>query len=250
LRLRTFAAIGIAAYTVFLVATIPAAFVASRIAAATLGATEFTNVVGTAWNGSARAIVNAPGGRVAFERVEWHFAPAELAAGHIAYRVAADSPGIVVQSLVGRGMSRWIAGPTEAKIDAAKVPMFLPLLGAWHPEGTILLTSEGLRWNDDGKASGAALLTWADAAVSLSEVRPLGKYVIEMQAEDGPVNLKVSTAKGPLTVSGRGSMTPPSHITFSGEARGEGEQASGLESLLNLMGSKRADGARILELRS
>ena len=36
----------------------------------------------------------------------------------------------------------------------------------------------------------------------------------------------------------------------SGEARGEGGEAAALESLLNLMGPRRADGARILELRS
>jgi general secretion pathway protein N len=250
LRIRTLAVLGIAAYAVFLVVTIPATFVASRIASATLGAAEFTDVMGTAWNGSARATVNAPGGRVTLERIEWNFAPAELAAGRIAYRVTAASPGISIQCLVGRGLSRWVAGATEAQVDAAKVPLFLPLLGAWHPEGTIRVTSQGVRWNDDGNANGAALLTWSDAAVSLSEVKPLGKYVVEIQAEDGPVNLKVSTAKGPLTVTGHGSMTLPSHVTFSGEARGAGDQAAGLESLLNLMGARRADGARLLELRS
>lgn len=250
MRIRTLVVVGIAAYAVFLVVTIPASFIASRIAAATMGAAEFTDVSGSAWNGSARATLNAPGGRVAFERIEWHFAPAELAAGHIAYRVIADSPGIGVQSLVGRGLSRWIAGPTEARIDASKVPVFLPLLGAWHPEGSILVTSPGVRWNDDGKANGAALITWTDAALSLSEVRPLGKYVLEIQAEDGPVNLKVSTAKGPLTVSGRGTVTLPSHVTFSGEARGAADQAAALESLLNTLGPRRADGARTFEFRS
>ena len=38
-------------------------------------------------------------------------------------------------------------------------------------------------------------------------------------------------------------------MTFSGEARGEGANAAALEPLLNLMGPRRPDGARSIEVR-
>ncbi len=194
-------------------------------------------------------MVNAPGGRVAFDRIEWHFAPLELAAGHLAYRVGIESKAIGANTLVGRGWSRWILGNTEARIDASKAPLFMPLMGAWHPEGTVLLTSSGIRYTDDGRANGAALLTWSDAALSLSDVKPLGKYVVEMNASDGPVVLDVKTVGGALRVSGHGTFAPPSRVTFSGEARGEGNDARALEPLLDLVGPRRADGSRALEMR-
>ncbi|HEY2627471.1 MAG TPA: type II secretion system protein N [Usitatibacter sp.] len=249
MRIRTLAILGIAGYAVFLVATIPATFVASRIASATQGAAEFTDVGGTVWNGSARAMVNAPGGRVAFDRVEWHFAPLELAAGHFAYRVGVDSNAIVVNAVIGRGWSRWILGPTEAKIEMSKAPLFMPLAGAWHPEGTVLLTSLGGRYTDDGRTDGAALVTWTDAAVSLSDVRPLGKYVVEMNANDGPVVLNVKTVGGALRISGHGSVAPLGASAFSGEARGDGDRAKDLEPLLDMLGPSRADGSRAIDFK-
>ena len=249
MRIRTLALFGVAAYALFLVATVPATFVASRVASSSGGAVEITNVAGTVWEGSARATVNAPGGRVALDRIEWHFAPMELAAGHFAYRVGIESSAATVNAVVGRGWSRWIAGATEARIDAAKAPLFVPLLGAWHPEGTVLVTSEGGRYTDDGRADGSALVTWNDAAVSLSDVKPLGKYIIEMRANDGPVDLAVKTAGGSLRVTGHGSITPAGAASFSGEARGDGARAKDLDPLLDMMGPRRADGARTLEMR-
>jgi general secretion pathway protein N len=249
LRIRTLAILGVAAYAVFLVATIPATFVTARIASETQGAAQFMDVSGTAWSGAARATFNAPGGRIAFDRIEWHFAPAELAAGHFAYRVGIDSKAVMVNSLVGRGWSRWFVGNTAAKLDASKASLFIPLVGAWHPEGTVLVTSLGMRYSDDGKANGAALLTWSDAALSLSDVKPLGKYVVEMNANDGPVALDVKTVAGALRVSGHGSIAPPGTATFSGEARGDGDRAKDLEPLLDMLGAKRADGARALDFR-
>ncbi len=136
--------------------------------------------------------------RYEFDRIEWHFAPAELARGAFRFRVGADSNDVVFNSVIGRGWSRWIVGNTEARIAAPRAPIFLPLLGAWRPEGTVLLTSLGMRYTDDGKVTGSALVTWSDAALSLSDVRPLGKYVIEVNADDGPVALVVKTVDGAL----------------------------------------------------
>jgi len=52
-----------------------------------------------------------------------------------------------------------------------------------------------------------------------------------------------------LKVSGQGTFTPPSKLSVSGEARGEGPNAKQLDALLDLMGPRRPDGARALEIR-
>jgi hypothetical protein len=91
--------------------------------------------------------------------------------------------------------------------------------------------------------------TWNDAALSLSDVKPLGKYALDATAEDGPVSFTVASKEGPLRVSGRGTFTAPSVISFTGEARGEGDQARALEPLLDLLGSRRPDGAREIRIQ-
>ena len=249
MRKLSLAALGIAAYAVFLLATIPASIVASRAANASGGAVQLTDPRGTLWNGQARATVLAPGGVVVIDRVKWRFAPSALAAGHVAFDIVAAGRGVDATFTLGRGLSRWIVAAADARIDAAVIAALAPLLGASHPEGTVTIATSGLRVKDDGQARGKLTATWTGAALSLSEVRPLGQYSLEATAEDGPAAFSVTTKEGALRISGHGTYTAPAAISFTGEARGEGDQARALEPLLDLLGAKRPDGAREIRIQ-
>jgi general secretion pathway protein N len=100
----------------------------------------------------------------------------------------------------------------------------------------------------DGEARGAANVEWRDAAVALTDVKPIGSYRLEARGEGGPARLSVTTLSGPLRISGKGEATA-TRGSFSGEARGEGDSAKALEPLLDLLGPRRPDGARALEVR-
>jgi len=52
-----------------------------------------------------------------------------------------------------------------------------------------------------------------------------------------------------LRLSGKGTISPPGRLAFSGEARADAQAAKELEPLLLLLGPARADGARALEWR-
>jgi hypothetical protein len=60
------------------------------------------------------------------------------------------------------------------------------------------------------------------------------------------VKVNLATLEGPLRLTGEGTLTPQGRLAFAGEARGEGAAAQSLEPLLDLMGPRRADGARAL----
>ncbi|HLX22706.1 MAG TPA: type II secretion system protein N [Usitatibacter sp.] len=250
MRARSLAILGVAAYAIFLVAKVPASVVAARIGDASGGAVQMSDPRGTLWNGEARATVLAPGGVLALDHVEWRFAPSALAGGHIAFDVAASGRGIEAKLMLGRGFARWIVQSADARIDAALATMLAPLLGASHPEGIVTFATPELRLKDNGEARGTLTATWTDAAVSFSETKPLGKYKVDATAEDGPLSFTVTTLTGPLRVSGRGTFAAPRQLTFSGEARGEGSDTRALDPLLDMLGPRRADGARTLEIRS
>jgi len=59
----------------------------------------------------------------------------------------------------------------------------------------------------------------------------------------------VATVSGPLRIAAQGTLTTASGLSLSGDARGEGAAAAALEPLLNLIGPRRPDGARALEIR-
>lgn len=248
MRPRSIAALAAVAYAVFLVATTPSSFVAGQLSAAAAGSVQFVETSGTLWNGSARARMLAAGGPLFLDRVDWRLVPARLSAGRIAFDVTAASRGLEARLQVARGFSDWEFRDVAASAEAAFLTAFLPWVARWRPEGTLAIAANAVTWNGR-EARGATRIEWRNAAVALSEVRPLGTYRIDARAEGGPAKLEVTTLDGPLKVSGQGTFTPPTRVAFSGEARAEGESAKALEPLLDLMGPRRPDGARALEWR-
>jgi general secretion pathway protein N len=244
MRPVTLAVLGIAAYAVFLAANVPARVVAERISVP--GAIELSDAQGTLWNGRARAIVAAGGPAATLDSVRWHFLPMRIASLRLAFALDASGPGLDGHAEVERGPGAFGARDVHARADAAALAAFVPLAAGWRPEGSITLAAPALAW-DGHEAHGEARLEWRDAALSIAAVRPLGSYRLEARAEGGPARIVLATLDGPLRLAGTGTFTPPGALAFAGDARAEGPSAAALEPLLNLIGPRRADGARTLE---
>jgi general secretion pathway protein N len=178
----------------------------------------------------------------------WRLVPAKLFEGRIAFDVDVDSRETRGNAQLLRGWSDWEVRAGAARVDARVLPLFFPIIAAWRPEGTVLVSSDGLRWSDR-EIQGPIAVEWRDAAVALSEVKPLGSYRLAAQGIGSAAKLTLSTLAGPLQLSGQGEAKIPRGTTFSGEARAEGATAASLEPLLTLMGPRRPDGARSIEVR-
>lgn len=245
MRRVALAALGVAAYGVFLVASMPAAFLLERARAAQPGKFEVREAEGTAWSGRAQVDLVVPGGIVPVDRIAWRWRPARLAAGRLAFDIAAAASGVQARYEGARTLTRWEVRDLDVQADAAAMVAVLPWLAPWRPEGRVSIAAPHLT-SDGAELRGTARVEWRAAAVGLSEVRPLGAYRADIQAEGHAGRFAVSTLEGPLRITGQGTLTPPARIAFSGEARAEGAQAPALEPLLNLLGPARPDGARAL----
>jgi general secretion pathway protein N len=242
MRVPAIAALGIAAYLVFLVATVPASVVAARIHPPTI---EVSDAKGTLWSGNARATLRTPQGPVELDRIEWRFRPSRLIAARLAFDVDATAKGIDAHARLERGIGTMELRNLEARGEAAALALFAPLAATWQPEGPITVTSPALAW-DGVDLRGEGRAEWRGAALALSQVRPLGTYRAELKGAGGPAKVTLTTIEGPLRLSGDGTLTPQGRFAFSGEARGEGTAAQSLEPLLDLIGPRRADGTRAL----
>jgi general secretion pathway protein N len=248
MRASSFAALGLAAYAVFLVATIPASYVAAQVTAAMSGRLELADAQGTFWNGSAKASVFPTRGGPTIDRIEWRFAPLRLFAGEVAFATRFSAARFHGSLDAGRSFAQWRARDAKIEGDASVLAAWIPILATWRPTGNIAVDAPSIVIEGQG-VRGAATAEWRDASTSLSDVRPLGTYRANWSANDGPGKIAVTTLKGPLRVSGQGTTTPSLRFIFSGEARADPESAKALEPLLDLMGPRRPDGARALELR-
>ncbi|HEX3058180.1 MAG TPA: type II secretion system protein N [Usitatibacter sp.] len=231
-----------------MVLTTPATFIGARASSAAGGQLRVSDAEGNLWSGSLRATLDTPGGPFALDRVTWRFMPGEIVRGRIAFDVAVDSRDARANAQLLRGFSDWEARGASARIDARALPLFYPVVAAWRPEGAVQVNTQEVRWNER-EMQGSVNVEWRDASVALSDVRPLGTYRLTAQGVGESVQLALSTIAGALTMSGKGEVKLPRGTTFSGEARGESASAAALEPLLNLMGPRRADGARAIEVR-
>jgi general secretion pathway protein N len=247
MRASSFAALGLAAYSVFLIATIPAAYVAGQANAAPRRQVEVSDAQGTLWNGSAQVRIAPTKGGKAIDRVEWRILPARLFAGELAFHVNAAGEGLSASAQVSRGFSSWKLRELKAAGDAAGVAAYVPLLATWRPSGPVTVTAPEITIT--GRSlRGSLEAEWRNAVSGLSEVKPLGSYRAGWRANADTGDISVTTLQGPLRLAGVGKTTATG-MTFNGEARGEGEAAKALEPLLDLMGPRRPDGGRALELR-
>jgi len=241
--------LGVAAYGVFLLATLPASVVLASAQKAEPGKFDVTEAHGTIWRGGAKLTVNTPGGAVPIERFEWHWLPTRLFTARLALDITAATAGFEAHYVGARAFGGWEARDLEARGDASKLATVLPWLAAWRPEGAISITSP--RLDTDGvEVRGTARIEWRNAAVAVSDVKPLGTYRADIDAQGHEGKLTIATISGPLRITGQGTLTPPARLAFSGEARADAESAKALEPLLNLLGPARPDGARSLEWRA
>ena len=248
MRPGSLAILGIAAYSTFLVATMPARWVAERSLPAE-GRFALREVEGTIWRGSAKAAIGSMTGTLGVDRIEWRFLPSRLLQGRAAYDVATRGAGFEARGELGRKLAGWSLHGLSARADAAIATAILPWVSPWRPEGTLTAAAESLDLADQ-RLHGALRIDWTNAAVALSEVRPLGSYRAEVIADGAAARISVTSQGGALRVAGQGQLQLPSRLTFSGEARGEGPNAAALERLLDLMGPRRPDGARAIEWRT
>lgn len=241
--------LGVAAYGVFLVATLPASVVLASAQKAGPGKFEVREASGTLWRGAAKLTIDTPGGPVPVDRFEWRWLPSRLLTGRLALDITASAPGLDAHSVGARAIGGWEARDLEARGDAARLVTILPVIAPWRPEGTITITSP--RLDTDGvEVRGTARVEWRGAAIASSDVRPLGTYRADIEAQGHAGKVAITTVTGPLRITGQGTLTPPSRITFSGEARADPESAKLLEPLLDSLGPARPDGARALEWRA
>jgi len=248
MRTSALAALGLAAYSAFLIATIPAAYVAAQVTHALHGQAELDDATGTLWKGSARARIAPTRGGPTIERIEWRFMPTRLAFAEIAFATKLTSAGLQGTLEVARSVSQWRVREANLEADAGALASWIPIISTWRPVGTIKLNVPSMAI-DGREFRGTADIEWRNAALGLSEVRPLGSYRAAWRADNGPGTVEVTTLQGPLRVTGRGTTTPALRFSFTGEARSEPQAATALEPLLNLMGPRRSDGSRPLELR-
>ena len=225
----------------------PAQWLAQAVQSLSYQHVQLRQVRGTVWNGSAQwVLASGNGGREALalpQRVHWQLRP--LWNAGLSLDLQADC--CTSQTVQLQLHADWQGLKIElTRADSVWPVQWLSGLGApWNTmdlQGLLALHSRQLqgRWSgSEWQFSGQASLELRELSSSLSSLKPLGTYVLQLQAGAAPV-LTLYTRDGRLLLEGQGSWQS-GRFRFTGEARALPGHESALNNLLGVLGQRAGD---------
>ncbi len=237
-----FGAIGL--YVLFLVVTAPAWLAVWALPKFGPFPIRVEDSRGSLWRGefSGVSATLPTGQKVEFDRVQWRSQPWRLLRAELAAAVEFSGSQLQGKGVIGKGIIGGVKlREVKASAPASLLPIAMPALEIWKPSGTLDVTTADFNYAGTGSA-GKANITWKQAALALSPVKPLGEYSLAVDANDSGLNYQLTTISGALQLEGKGRWAANSAPTFLGSARAQPNYAVQLADLLRLLGTPDSTG--------
>jgi general secretion pathway protein N len=243
-RWAIYAALGAACYLLFLIATLPAAWLSWGIARLSEGDVILAGVEGSVWRGGATLLLPHLGPS-ALGRLEWSVQPLALLAGRLQYRLRLDGTDAQARATLIPGLRRLGVRGLEAAAPAGFVARVYAPASLFAPTGQVRLVCPELELGRNGM-HGTAELTWENAGGRFTGAAPLGDYRLELVASGERASLTLRTLRGDLELSGAGEWRlegTEGRLQFSGSAVPRARRGE-LEPLLATLGPDLGGGRR------
>jgi general secretion pathway protein N len=229
---------------VVMLTLLPAAWITPQFAKQTRGHVNLVDPAGSLWHGSATLMLAAGSDMSAATllpgRIEWttSFWPLFTGRVRMTMRHSEAMPNPITVDATLR--------TATVTSGAMAVPASL-LGGLGAPFNTLDLQGNvQLSWSDwrsfNREAFGQLTVTLNDVSSRISLVKPLGSYRVLFQAQGASSTLDLTTMKGPLMLSGNGTVSAVS-TSFHGVASAAPDARENLAGLLNLLGRPTGPGA-------
>jgi general secretion pathway protein N len=229
---------------VVMLTLLPAAWITPQFAKQTRGHVNLVDPAGSLWHGSATLMLAAGSDMSAATllpgRIEWttSFWPLFTGRVRMTMRHSEAMPDPITVDATLR--------TATVTSGAMAVPASL-LGGLGAPFNTLDLQGNvQLSWSDwrsfNREAFGQLTVTLNDVSSRISLVKPLGSYRVLFQAQGASSTLDLTTMKGPLMLSGNGTVSAAS-TSFHGVASAAPDARENLAGLLNLLGRPTGPGA-------
>jgi len=238
--------LGIGFYSVFLVITAPAVWMAWTLVRFSHGIVSLNQAEGSVWRGRGDLVIhNASSPPQRLGAVRWSLNPLSLLAGQVRSHVVLSGPGTEVDGVVHLGYRHFAFSDFKASFPAQLVAAFYGPAALLSPSGQVRVSTKEFALGRAG-ARGNAIVQWQGAGSSLSSVQPLGDYRLSMEGSGNTTALQLETVSGDLALSGQGQLhTESGQLRFNGVAKPVAHAAE-LEPLLRLVGPDHGGGQRYL----
>lgn len=249
-RLLLYVVFGLVFYLFFLVTQLPASWLAWGLNYYGHNTVRLDPLSGNLWHGKGRLVIYYPQTVPHdFGQTEWSINPFWLLTGRVQLALQTNMPDRQIKTTLGIAKGSLSIKDTDAAFPATFVSQLYPPAALIALQGQIRLHTSGLVFGQQ-TLEGNATLEWQGAGSHLSNVQPLGDYRLEIIGVGETANLKLSTARGALELTGQGQWKiRTGQIQFTGSAMPR-ERAGELEPLLKLIGEDMGNSKRQLMLNS
>lgn len=173
--------------------------------------------------------------------VHWEVLFLSLVKFELAVKMTVDDGRFSSAGIVSAGLGKFHLRQIKATLPAFVLSEFEPAWHTWKPDGVLSFYADNFTIGSQS-VSGAAELEWRNASVSLSQVKPLGDYRLDIQGGHKAAQLTVSTISGVLRLAGKGEWSTDNGLDFRGMAQSEPSQKEALRDLLALLGNDQGNG--------
>ena len=226
----------------------PASWMGALVEKQSGGRLTLGDAQGTLWRGSAfvggAAGGNGPVTPLLPGRFSWRLSPLALV-GVVDLRL--ENAEALAQPVDFKGSwKQWQLSPSALLLPAEGLSGLGAPLNTLAPSGTMRLSWTNLELVADNgvvAVNGRTTLELSDMSSRMSPLRPLGSYLLALDWHGQRAQLTLSSLKGPLLLSGAGSLDQ-GRFQFSGQAEAADGYEDTLANLLNLLGQRRANSEK------
>lgn len=229
-------------------AFLPASWLGSLLESQTGGRLTLGDAQGSLWRGS--AFIGAAAGRndpvtpLLPGRFSWKLSPLVLL-GKI--DMTLENPDCMAQPVeVSGSWNEWQVRRARLELPTDGLASLGAPLNTVGLSGRMSLGWQTLLFRRDGQKldlQGEMVLELREVASRLSFVKPLGDYNLRFAWQGQQAQLELRTVKGPLLLSGNGSIQN-ARLQFAGRAEAEAGKEETLANLLRLLGRVRREGGK------
>ncbi len=239
---------GFVFYLLFLIIELPASWFAWGLNRYTQGSVRIDPIAGSLWSGKGRLAIYYPSTTPHdLGQTKWQINPLWLLTGHARVSLQTNHPDKRITTTLVLTRTSLRLQDTDVEFPAAFVSQLHAPLSLIGPQGRVKISTSGLAVAPE-KMEGTAVLEWLNAGSSLSSVQPLGDYRLDITGADKIANLRLTTLRGDLELTGQGQwQLPTGQLQISGFALPRA-RAGELESLLTMIGKDEGGGKRTLNI--
>jgi len=228
------AVLGVAAYLVFLLVNVPAAWLGFALERASRGALALGDPAGTLWKGRGLLALRSGGAFRGIADLEWSCNPLSLLTGRLGVALSGAAPETRLRASVSLGAGSLRLQNVEASAPAALLEPALPAAAFAKPDGRLRVLADSVEVGGAGVV-GAATVEWLEAG--MLQVQRLGDYRLQITGSGARAELKLATLRGDLRFTGAGEWraAQPRIVQLRGTVEASAERKD-LEPLLQVLG--------------